>query len=113
MIVSFNDTKNNKVVGNKAKFLMAMKEAGFNVPDGFVIDSDTYEDEIKYNKISSEIETYLKKINKDNIKDISMEICSFFDSFNFSKKVESEILSRLKDDKLYAVRSSGTKEDLD
>ena len=85
MIVSFNDTKNNKVVGNKAKFLMAMKEAGFNVPDGFVVDSDTYQSEIEYNNISSEIEAYLKKINKDNITDISMEICSLFDSFNFSQ----------------------------
>ena len=112
MIVSFNEKENIREVGNKAKFLIEMKNAGFNVPDGFVVDSDTYQSEIEANNISSEIETYLKKTNKDNISEISMEICSLFDSFNFSTKVENEIKSKLKDGKLYAVRSSGTKEDL-
>ena len=113
MIVDFKDKKNINMVGNKAKFLIEMKDAGFNVPDGFVIDSDTYQNEIVFNKIDSDIEKYLKKLNKDNISEISKEITSLFDSFDFSKKTKDEITNRLKDNKLYAVRSSGLKEDLE
>ena len=113
MIVEFKEKENNKNVGNKAKFLMEMKANGFNVPDGFVVDSNTYQEEIIYNKIDSEIENYLKKLNKDNVNDISNEISSLFDSFEFSNKVKDTILSKLKENKLYAVRSSGTKEDLE
>ena len=33
----------NGKLGNKGKFLLLMKQNGFNVPDGFVLDSDTYD----------------------------------------------------------------------
>ena len=46
MVVDFKDLENREKVGNKAKFLMEMKHAGFNVPNGFAIDSDTYDNEI-------------------------------------------------------------------
>ena len=60
MIVDLKEKKNNKV-GNKAKFLMEMKDAGFNVPDGFVLDSDTYLEEVKLNGIDIEIKKCLEK----------------------------------------------------
>ena len=56
MIVRFNDKKFDKV-GNKAKSLMEMKQVKFNVPNGFILDSDTYLEEIKFNDLD-------KKINK-------------------------------------------------
>jgi len=113
MIVDFKNKENTNKVGNKAKFLIEMKNKGFNVPDGFVIDSDTYTEEIINNNIEVEIANYLKKLNKDNISEISKDITSLFDSFDFSNTTRTEIEKRLKDNKLYAVRSSGTKEDLD
>ena len=113
MIVDFTEIDNNKNVGNKAKFLMEMKDNGFNVPDGFVVDSEIYQEQIIYNGIDEEINNNLKKLSKENVKEISDEITSLFDSFDFSKDVKESILSKLKDNKLYAVRSSGTKEDLD
>lgn len=113
MVVEFKDKKNINNVGNKAKFLMEMKANGFNVPDGFVVDSDTYQEEIVYNKIDLEIKNYLKKLTIDNVEEISNEITSLFDSFDFSNTIKETILNKLKDNKLYAVRSSGTKEDLD
>ena len=51
MIVDFKDKKNTSKVGNKAKFLMEMMSEGFNVPDGFVVDSDSYYEEIINNKL--------------------------------------------------------------
>ncbi len=112
MIVDLKERKNNKV-GNKAKFLMEMKNAGFNVPDGFVLDSDTYLEEVKLNGIDIEIKKCIEKLDRDNISEISKEITSLFDSFDFSKKTKDEILKRTKENTLYAVRSSGTKEDLE
>ena len=50
MIIKFNE-KNMDKVGNKAKSLMEMKKAGFNVPDGFTLDSDTYREEVKLNRL--------------------------------------------------------------
>ena len=113
MVVDFKDKDNTNNVGNKAKFLMEMKYNGFQVPDGFVIDSDTYFKEIKENNIDGEINKLLKKLNSNNISEISKEIISLFDSFTFSKNTVKEIEKKLKNDNLYAVRSSGTKEDLE
>ena len=113
MIVDLKDKKNTNKVGNKAKLLIEMKDAGFRVPDGFVVDSDTYEKEIINNNIVQEIVSNLRKLNKDNISEISKEIVSLFDSFDFSEKTKKEILEKVKDNTLYAVRSSGTKEDLE
>ena len=113
MVVDFKDIENREKVGNKAKFLMEMKHAGFNVPNGFAIDSDTYDNEIINNNLDKEISNYLKKLNKDNISEISKEITSLFDSFEFSNETKKEIEKRLNSNTLYAVRSSGLKEDLD
>ena len=113
MIVEFKEEKNLVNVGNKAKNLIEMKANGFNVPDGFVVDSETYFNEIVFNKIDEEINKNLKKLTIENVEEISKEISSLFDGFEFSKKVKEEIISKLNDNKLYAVRSSGMKEDLE
>lgn len=112
MVVNFK-SNNTEKVGNKAKFLMMMRQDGFNVPDGFVIDSDTFIEEVKNNKLDTKINKILKKINEDNIRKISEEIIKLFDSFKFSKETISKVEEYASKNKLYAVRSSGTKEDLD
>ena len=112
MIVKFSDKKYEKV-GNKAKSLMEMKQAGFNVPDGFTLDSDTYREEVKYNNLDKKINKLLSELTKKNIKDISEKITKLFNNFKFTKDTESKILKLVSDKKLYAVRSSGTKEDLE
>ena len=113
MIIDFNYKEKISNVGNKAKFLIEMKNNNFNVPDGFVVDSDTYSEEISNNKLDKEIDKCLNRLNKENISEISKEIISLFDSFEFSNNTISEIEELLSESKLYVVRSSGTKEDLD
>ena len=113
MIINLNNTKSVENVGNKAKFLMQMKKQGFNVPDGFVIDSNTYKKEIQINKIEDKINTYLNELNTENVSEISKQIISLFNSFNFSLSTKRSIKSKLKKNIKYAVRSSGTKEDLE
>lgn len=113
MVVDFKNKENTNKVGNKAKFLMEMLNNGFNVPNGFVIDSDTYQEEIKINNLDQTIEKYLNILTKDNIKEISEDLKALFDSFELSETTKKEIEKRLDSKKVYAVRSSGTKEDLE
>ena len=113
MIVEFDYKGTINNVGNKAKFLIEMKNNNFNVPNGFVVDSDTYSEEISNNKLEKKIDQHLSKLNKDNISEISKDINSLFDSFKFSDNTKKEIEKLLDSNKLYAIRSSGAKEDLE
>ena len=113
MVVRFDNKKICEKGGNKAKFLMMMHHNGFNVPNGFVVDSDTYLEEIKYNKLDKKINDLLSNLKKNNISKISNEIIKLFNCFHFQDSTISKIEKCLDNKKLYAVRSSGTKEDLD
>ena len=95
MVVKFDNKKNMGSVGNKAKFLMEMKSNGFNVPNGIVIDSDTFTNEVIFNKIDTKIKRYLNRINIDNVHDISIKINKLFDNFKFSDDTEKAIMTKL------------------
>ena len=113
MVVSFKEAKELNKVGNKAKFLVEMKKAKFNVPDGIIVDSDTYIEIIKDSKLDKKIINLLKELNKKNTKEISNKIIKLLDKITINTDILTKINSLLKTNKLYAVRSSGTKEDLD
>lgn len=113
MVVSFKEAKELNKVGNKAKFLVELKKAKFNVPDGIIVDSDTYIEIIKDNKLDKKITKLLKDLNKKNTKEISNKISKLLDKITINSNILNKINSLLKTNKLYAVRSSGTKEDLD
>ena len=113
MLVRLGGTeKENGKLGNKGKFLLLMKQEGFNVPDGFVLDSDTYDETVK-GEPEKIINEAVSKLNKDNVKQTSEGLNDLFGKIKLPGNISSEIKSLLKADKLYAVRSSGTKEDLD
>ena len=99
-------------IGNKAKFLFEMKKSGFNVPSLIVLDSDTYDDVIKYNKLVKRMDGLLNLLNVNNVSNISNRIGNLFNSFTIPDELMKEIKSKLNPKKKYAVRSSGTKEDL-
>lgn len=109
--LSSREQENGKL-GNKGKFLLLMKQNGFNVPDGFVLDSDTYDETVR-GKAEEIISQALENLNKDNIKETSNGLNELFNKIKLSEKTADEIKSIVSSDKLYAVRSSGTKEDLD
>lgn len=100
-------------IGNKAKSLIIMKDNKINVPDGFVLNTDLYNEFIKYNKIDKKINEFLFELNKKNIKNISKKIILLFEDLKFSSKIEKEIKLKLDNNKKYAIRSSGNKEDLE
>jgi len=103
MIISFDDSKSiSDKYGNKANSLIEMRKAGFNVPNGFVLDSDSFDGFIAENKIDKQLSKGLKegKLSEATLK-------------NFDKAKLGEDIEKLLDkNKTYAVRSSCTKEDL-
>ena len=109
--LSSREQENGKL-GNKGKFLLLMKQNGFKVPDGFVLDSDTYDETVR-GKAEEIIFQALENLNKDNIKETSNGLNELFNKIKLPERTADEIKSIVRSGKLYAVRSSGTKEDLE
>ncbi len=114
MIVKLASTEQREEkLGNKGKFLLQMKKQGFNVPGGFILDTDIYDEVAAANRIDIHVKERLQKLNADNVKSISEEIGQLFDKVTILSDITSQIDSIASDDKLYAVRSSGNMEDLE
>ena len=109
MISVIGDLNFSKKSGNKGLFLNEMKCAGFNVPAGIVLDSDEYDKAVDKAGIAGQIKELLASLSKNNIDEVSSSIRALFDNVT----IASDVGAHLKDEVLYAVRSSGTKEDLE
>ena len=113
MIVKLEkETIQEEKLGNKGKFLLQMKKQGFNVPGGFILDSDVYDEVIESNGIGEKINSALSELTAENAREISDRITGWFDGVLIPEKILEEINMLAGDDVLYAVRSSGSKEDL-
>ena len=113
MILDFDEVIEFDKLGNKARFLIEMKKAGYNVPAGFVIDCNIYKEVIKDNAIDIKLEKIIKKLNQNNAKETSEKILKLFDKLEITNKIIEKINNKISNNKKYAVRSSGIKEDLD
>ncbi len=100
-------------LGNKGKFLLQMKKQGLNVPGGFILDSDTYDEVVSKNGLEDKIREILSGLTSANCDEVSEKISKLFDNALIPEDILSEINAVAKDESLYAVRSSGNKEDLD
>ena len=113
MLVRLDSSKSGfETLGNKGKFLLLMRQNGLNVPNGFVLDSDTYDETVK-GETNAAIKEALSGLSKDNVKETTEKIRAIFETVELPDGIVSELDDVLQPDKLYAVRSSGTKEDLD
>ncbi|MBQ4068593.1 MAG: phosphoenolpyruvate synthase [Lachnospiraceae bacterium] len=104
---------NGDKLGNKGKFLCIMKQNGFNVPDGIILDSDSYKEFVEENGIDAELKHLLGNISKENVSNISEKIQMLFNEKQLTDKIRKILINELDESKYYAVRSSGTKEDLE
>ena len=107
------DEKREEKLGNKGKFLLQMKKEGFNVPGGFILDTDVYDEVMAANSIDLSVCDHLKKLNKGNVKEISDAVNELFNKVKIPADISSQIEKLSDGDKLYAVRSSGNMEDLE
>ncbi len=107
-------------VGGKGANLGEMTQAGFPVPDGFVVTSSAYRHLLEENNLEDKIRSLLKDLDTENPRElarISQNIKRLIERADIPEEVETEIRSsyeRLgKGKPIYvAVRSSATAEDL-
>ena len=109
MISILGDKDFSEKAGNKGRYLSDMKASGFNVPEGFALDSDEYDKTVQRSGIEDQIREAAGGLNRSNIDEISKKVTALFDDV----KPAADLGTFLKEDRLYAVRSSGTKEDLE
>lgn len=96
MFVGLDNYVNLDKVGNKAKSLMHLKNNGFCVPDGFVLDIDVYDEIIKENRLDLQINKLCFDISKENAKEISFSILKLFDEVKIPQNIVSEISKLIK-----------------
>ena len=113
MIALLNQSEiHEEKLGNKGRFLLQMLKAGFPVPRGFILNSDVYDEFTRENGIRDQILSHLNELSKDNVPEKSKELIALFDNARLSQSVCGEIAKRSGSGALYAVRSSGTLEDM-
>ncbi len=109
------DKKDLPLVGGKGANLGEMTKAGFPVPHGFCVTTESYKEFIKHNNLSDFISQVIKDASLENITQIGERIREKISQSEIPGKVEQEIVSAINKagvDNYYAVRSSATAEDL-
>lgn len=116
-ILSFNeiDSKDLPRVGGKGANLGEMTKAGFPVPYGFCVTTESYKEFIKHNNLSDFIAQAIRKASLDTIIQIGQEIREKISLSEIPGQVEQSIIKAINKEGaglFYAVRSSATAEDL-
>jgi len=109
------DKKDLPLVGGKGANLGEMTKAGFNVPYGFCVTTESYKEFIERNNLLNFISQIIRDASLDNISHIGEEIRKKIIQCEIPIQVQVEIVSavnKLGADAYYAVRSSATAEDL-
>lgn len=105
-------------VGGKGANLGEMTQAGFPVPEGFVVTSAAYNLHIESNQLAPKIKEILKGLDVENPTELnraSHQIQKLIERSPIPKEIEQEIFKaydKLGKDPYVAVRSSATAEDL-
>jgi len=109
------DQKDLPLVGGKGANLGEMIKAGFPVPYGFCVTTESFKEFIKHNNLSDFISQVIKDANLDNISQIGERIREQVKQSEIPAEVAQEIVAAIEKtgpDTYYAVRSSATAEDL-
>ena len=106
-----------KEIGGKAAGLGSLTDAGFRVPDGFVVTTAAYREFVQHNSLGGVIETALSHLDVADPRSVeacSEQISAAFMEAAISGSVAEEVSSRyLSIGGGVAVRSSATSEDLE
>lgn len=105
-------------VGGKGANLGEMTQAGFPVPNGFVVTSSAYVHMIEVNNLENKIKAVLKGLDVEDataLNRASKQVIDLIEKSPFPKDIEEQIFKaydKLGDNPWVAVRSSATAEDL-
>jgi pyruvate,water dikinase len=113
----FDETnkKDLPLVGGKGANLGEMTQAGFPVPYGFCVTTESYKEFVHYNNLSQFIAQIIKDANLENIAKIGEQIREKIQQSAIPEVVKQQIIksvNKLGIENYYAVRSSATAEDL-
>lgn len=122
-ILDFKDISKENIpeAGGKGANLGEMTQAGFPIPPGFVISSNAYKLFLEENDFKPKLKSLLKSLNPkrtQELQSVSEKIMRMLERGNIPKDLGGEIarkynsISGLFKQKLVAVRSSATAEDL-
>ena len=120
VIVQFGDFESNKheLVGGKGANLGSLARAGFRVPPGFTITTESYSSFLLNSELNSRISQILSEINFDEhelVEEYASRIRALFTDGELPKGIAAEVSAAydaLGNNIYVAVRSSGTAEDL-
>lgn len=105
-------------VGGKGANLGEMTQAGFPVPNGFVVTSAAYKHMIEVNNLEDKIKTLLKGLDVENataLNRASAQVQKLIENSPVPPDIEAQVFAaydKLGNDPWVAVRSSATAEDL-
>ncbi|WP_400203628.1 phosphoenolpyruvate synthase [Candidatus Methanomassiliicoccus intestinalis] len=121
-IMSIKDLGVNDIpiAGGKAANLGELTAAGFDVPPGFVLTTESYDEFLEHNNLKTVISESIEGIDVDSdaaLQEASAKIRNAFEAGEIPKNLESQVLAEYKKlgkgkYPLVAVRSSATAEDL-
>ncbi len=114
-MTNLTDAHDLKLFGGKAVNLERLMKAGFNIPDGFVISTDAYIELINTNVVDKVISDSLSEIDyssQESINTAGETIRDAITSCKLPEIVRLEISHTIPPEKIFAVRSSATAEDL-
>ncbi len=109
MLIEFDRINEPDKLGNKGIFLCVLRSSGFNVPDGFVLDSDTYDEFINASGLN--IRQLLDGFENSDINALCSKVADIIDLNGAKKVIFNCISGKIDENTEYAVRSSSTKED--
>ena len=115
-IKQFKFINENDIAGGKGSNLAKMYQNGFNIPNGFIITADLFNDFLNENNVTNIINNLIEDCNfesQDNLEDISNKILTIINNCKITPSIENQILNNYKElnCKYVAVRSSATSED--
>ena len=112
----FKDIDENDSIGGKGANLAKMLQHRFNVPNGFVISANIFNNYLDENNLKEDINKLIQECDINDEKKteyISNQIISILDKCNISDFIQDKIVDNYKllNSKEVAVRSSATSED--
>ena len=108
--------KDIKIAGGKGSSLGELMNANFNVPKGYIILTNAFEEFTKKDNTDFEIDLIIKATNTKNINSVqesSKKICALILTKNISRNIKNQINKSYDklNTKFVAIRSSATYED--
>lgn len=112
-LTELKDARDRRSLGNKAVGLGELKRAGFRVPGGFVLPASITRLVLASNGMADAVEEALNGLEPGNTRETAEKIRRITQGLTLPRELIGTIADRTETGRLYAVRSSGTLEDLE